>query len=626
LTITAGSIDNTSGSPVTLSTNNLQNWNGNFTFTGSNPLNLGTGAVTMNNNRIVTVDGNTLTVGGAIGQTGGSRTLTKSGAGTLVLGGNNSYTGSTTVNAGTLALDYSTQDHSKLADTASLILGPGTLSLNGGTHPEVVSSCTLNGAALVTRPGGEATLNLGTISRSAGSTLDVPGGGVVLTPSGDANSVLVAGAGAYATVDGGTDWAAKNAADTAIVSYSSVGTYLTTTATTLGGDGHSDVSSGIDTTLSGEVTGKTLRFNRNEARTITIGTSLALGTGTPAGGGILVTPSVNPASGTTTINGGTLKPGANHALQIIQNSPKGMTIDSIIADGSAASALTKGGSGTLTLGGNNSYTGQTYVTAGKLFINGDQTLAAGAVTVAANATLGGKGIIGGSTTIAAGGKLEFNLGSAPASHDKLELAATRVLTFSGASTLTITTSGGATTGIYTLATAPGGITGSAPALLILPPGWAATASKSGNDLVLNVTSTGGGNTFADWIAGFDVDGQIGANDDFDNDKLGNAVENLLGTSPEVFSQGLNSVSASGGNLVFRHTLSTTPAADLTGSYEWSVNLVDWNASGATASGTTVTFGTPAVITQGTPNLVEVSAVTSTPSARIFARFKAVQMP
>jgi autotransporter-associated beta strand protein len=544
----------------------------------------------------------------------------------LVLGGNNSYTGSTTVNAGTLALDYSTQDHSKLADTASLILGPGTLSLNGGTHPEVVSSCTLNGAALVTRPGGEATLNLGTISRSAGSTLDVPGGGVVLTPSGDANSVLVAGAGAYATVDGGTDWAAKNAADTAIVSYSSVGTYLTTTATTLGGDGHSDVSSGIDTTLSGEVTGKTLRFNRNEARTITIGTSLALGTGTPAGGGILVTPSVNPASGTTTINGGTLKPGANHALQIIQNSPKGMTIDSIIADGSAASALTKGGSGTLTLGGDNRYTGQTYVTAGKLFINGDQTLAAGAITVAANATLGGKGIIGGSTTIAAGGKLEFNLGSAPGSHDKLELAATRVLAFSGAATLTITTSGGATTGIYTLATAPGGINGSAPALLILPPGWAATTSKSGNDLVLNVTSTGGGNTFADWIAGFDVDGQIGLNDDFDNDKLGNAMENLLGTSPEVFSQGLNTVSASGGNLVFRHTLSTTPAADLMGSYEWSVNLVDWNASGATASGTTVTFGTPAVITQGTPNLVEVSAVTSTPSARIFARFKAVQMP
>jgi hypothetical protein len=62
---------------------------------------------------------------------------------------------------------------------------------------------------------------------------------------------------------------------------------------------------------------------------------------------------------------------------------------------------------------------------------------------------------------------------------------------------------------------------------------------------------------------------------------------------------------------------------LTGSYEWSANLVDWYASGATAGGTIVTFGTPAVITPGTPDLVEVTAsVIGTPAARIFARYKA----
>ncbi len=57
-TITGGTIDNTSGSLVTLN-NNAQNWNASFTFTGTNDLNLGTGAVTMNASRQVTVTAGT---------------------------------------------------------------------------------------------------------------------------------------------------------------------------------------------------------------------------------------------------------------------------------------------------------------------------------------------------------------------------------------------------------------------------------------------------------------------------------------------------------------------------------------------------------------------------------------
>ena len=43
LTITGGTIDNTSGGIITLANNNPENWNGDFTFTGTNDLNLGTG-------------------------------------------------------------------------------------------------------------------------------------------------------------------------------------------------------------------------------------------------------------------------------------------------------------------------------------------------------------------------------------------------------------------------------------------------------------------------------------------------------------------------------------------------------------------------------------------------------
>ncbi len=55
--------------------------------------------------------------------------------------------------------------------------------------------------------------------------------------------------------------------------------------------------------------------------------------------------------------------------------------------------------GTLTLSGNNTYTGSTVVSNGTLLINGDQSSATGNVTIASAATLGGVGTVGGATTI-----------------------------------------------------------------------------------------------------------------------------------------------------------------------------------------------------------------------------------
>jgi hypothetical protein len=134
------------------------------------------------------------------------------------------------------------------------------------------------------------------------------------------------------------------------------------------------------------------------------------------------------------------------------------------------------------------------------------------------------------------------------------------------------------------------------------------------------------NTYANWINSFAFTGfaspDLGTTGDPDNDGVDNALENLFGTSPEVFSQGVTPVSASGGNLVFRHTLNATPASDLARAYEWSTDLVTWNADGASAGDTTVTFAEPVVITPGTPALVEVTAsVTGTPVSKVFTRIK-----
>ncbi|MFZ2906349.1 MAG: autotransporter-associated beta strand repeat-containing protein, partial [Cyclobacteriaceae bacterium] len=119
-TLTGGAIDNTSGGGITLSTNNVQNWNGDFAFTGTQNLNLGTGAVTLSADRLITANANNLTVGGII--SGGFR-LTKDGAGALTLTGANIFSGGTTLNAGTLNIN-----NSNALGTAA-----GTLTINGGT-------------------------------------------------------------------------------------------------------------------------------------------------------------------------------------------------------------------------------------------------------------------------------------------------------------------------------------------------------------------------------------------------------------------------------------------------------------------------------------------------------------
>ena len=85
-TICSGTIGNTSGRAITLSANNAQKLERRLHLRRANNLNLGSGLVTMSGNRTVTVASNTLTVGGTIADSGSGYSLTKAGAGTLVLG------------------------------------------------------------------------------------------------------------------------------------------------------------------------------------------------------------------------------------------------------------------------------------------------------------------------------------------------------------------------------------------------------------------------------------------------------------------------------------------------------------------------------------------------------------
>ena len=141
-----------------------------------------------------------------------------------------------------------------------------------------------------------------------------------------------------------------------------------------------------------------------------------------------------------------------------------------------------------------------------------------------------------------------------------------------------------------------------------------------------LTLSGGSNgDFAAWIAGYpEVGLQNGRLDDPDHDGLPNTVENLLGTSPSAWNAGLVNISASGGSLVFHHTIATQPASDVTGSYEWSADLVNWHASGAGSGGTTILITSEVVADEAHPQgwMRVTASATQGSLQRCFVRLRA----
>jgi len=105
------------------------------------------------------------TISGAISN-GSATTLavTKSEAGTWVLTGANTYTGNTTVNAGTLSLAHS---GGTIADTAGVIVSGGTLDV---AQDDTVGAVTISGGATIS---GTGTLNALSYNANSGGTANI---------------------------------------------------------------------------------------------------------------------------------------------------------------------------------------------------------------------------------------------------------------------------------------------------------------------------------------------------------------------------------------------------------------------------------------------------------------------
>ena len=150
--------------------------------------------------------------------------------------------------------------------------------------------------------------------------------------------------------------------------------------------------------------------------------------------------------------------------------------------------------------------------------------------------------------------------------------------------------------------------------------WSDMRLSGGTWTINNLMITPPANTFSTWIdnPSFGIaPADRGLLADPDKDNLSNGIEAWFGTHPGEFSAGLQIISSIGNTTTFSHPVNANPPQDLTGSYEWSADLVNWYDG----DGTDGPIGGPSVnITASTlAGTTTVIATSSTPVGRIFFR-------
>jgi autotransporter-associated beta strand protein len=309
LTVAAGA--NVTTAPITLSTGAVTLGATDATINTSGALTaLTLASITgAGNNLTLTGDGNTA-VTGAI--TTGTGTLTKDGSGNLTLNGVNTFTGLTTVNAGTLTLGQATNT---FAATAPITVNGGTLAL--GANSDTLGAVTLQAGSIT---GSTGVLTPTSIDVQSGTISAIIGGTGVLTKS-TTGTVTLTGANTYtgtttiqtgtlALGNGGTT--GSIAAGSAIVNNGTLSfnrSDALTVANTLSGNGDliqagtgTLTLSGTNTTFAGAVTvnsGSTLKLTSTAA----LGTTNTAGTTVTSGGVLQLDAGATPANGTLTLAG-----------------------------------------------------------------------------------------------------------------------------------------------------------------------------------------------------------------------------------------------------------------------------------------------------------------------------------
>ena len=293
--------------------------------------------------------------------------------------------------------------------------------INSVSGTAIVNITALN-VTVTTLSGGTLSVNSVSATSSVTTTVGaIRGGSVNVNKKGTLNVSVPSGSavnGSIAIANGGV--AAFN--QTANGSYngliSGVGQVRKTGTGLLILTG-SNTYTGLTTVTAGTLRVNTASIRGNIANSSVVQFNQASVDGTYAGvisgtgqfvkfgGAVLTLTGANTYTGLTTVSEGTLSGNTTSLSGAIANS--GVVQFNQTSNGTYAGVISgtgefrKSGVGSLSLSGPNSYTGPTQVNNGTLFIEGNQGTATGTLSVASGATLGGKGIVGGSTTISAGG-------------------------------------------------------------------------------------------------------------------------------------------------------------------------------------------------------------------------------
>ncbi len=632
---------------------------GTLTIAGNGAATTGQGDRVFFGNTNTLLGSGPLTVTGGGTLAGAAPNTTTAGAGALVLGASNSYSGTVTLQGGGL-IEFAAANSLGIATVtlgneaeftvANATNSSNTVIVNGGTNSVLAFNnapgtssgpITLNAnltvglrnwynyanpisgtiSGVVSGTGG-LTVNSGT---GTGGTLTLGGFNTFIGDVNVSASTVVANV-TNNTVEP-TGSALGNPQVARNINVNNAGTLKFTGADTFG-SANTDVDATLVVNAGGTVTNNGDNFN-------TLGpVQLNGGTLTGTGGAVTAYQMYN-LRGTVTVGGAAASTisgsGTNSGYHLaapttfnVADATAGtdLTVSATLInqDGThgGSGALTKTGPGTMVLSATNTYSGATSVNAGTLVVNGNHAGATGAVTVAANATLGGNGNLGGNVTISANGIHSLAVATTPGT--QVTRTITGSLTNLSGNILNLTASSVPAAGVYTLLTGTGGISALPSSITGFTGG---VVSISGNSLILTVSNS----AYGTWASSKSLTGaNNGSTQDPDFDGIPNILEFVLDGNPLASDTGkLPKPSQDATNFYFDFDRRDDSVAEVTLALEYGTALAVWPSSVAIQSNNNLITGPPVTITNngGGTHHLKVS-VAKSGNTKLFGRLKAVK--